>query len=54
MKQETLKIITADDGKVFKRISDGEILGEKLTFDIRYDTELNYIEVDAPIENDNP
>lgn len=53
MTTETLKILTADKGKTFKRIYDGEILGNKISFDTRYESEFNFIEIDEPLPIEN-
>lgn len=52
MKKETSIFFTtliADDGKTLKRVSDGVILGERITLG-KYDSEFNYIEVDKRVE----
>lgn len=48
MKVETtnLKTLIADEGKTFKRISDNEILGKKITFDTKFVNEYNFVEID--------
>ena len=46
-KTQYYTILTADEGKTFKRIADGEILGAALTLGVN-DSAANYQEVDAP------
>jgi len=39
-------ILTADENKTFERVSDGEILGDIISFDPEFGNVEDYVEID--------
>lgn len=48
---ETVTVLIADEGKIFKRISNGELLGEIISLGVN-DTMKDYKEVDKPPDDE--